>query len=258
MSAPSYIPRHAPSPRASAPDVAGCDRLSQAEASGFHASTTSSCDSAALVLVLAGLCDSVRLRASPGPARYSPPCSTRRVSCPSPTSTTSIWLTSSRVGLSPHLGPWFAGSLESWLAAHDGCVSPAAVPRAGRRSVRRREGGRPWRRRLREGREDFRCAHEVVNIARQTLRAVRIVCGEGSPTVGCQRVASCVIALTVNPGDLCSGAANKSSASSAILGATRRRLGTKREVKMKMKTLISAIGLLVIQNIARYGGRPDS
>jgi hypothetical protein len=28
--------------------------------------------------------------------------------------------------------------------------------------------------------EDFRYAHEVVNIARQTLRAVRIVCSEGS------------------------------------------------------------------------------
>ena len=26
--------------------------------------------------------------------------------------------------------------------------------------------------------EDFRCAHEVVNIARQALRAVRRVCGE--------------------------------------------------------------------------------
>lgn len=30
--------------------------------------------------------------------------------------------------------------------------------------------------------EDFRCAHEVVNIARQALRAVRRLCGEEAIT----------------------------------------------------------------------------
>jgi hypothetical protein len=70
---------------------------------------------------------------------------------------------------------------EAQAAGHDWFVSALRLfERAGRAFDAVKVAARVEDDAYARAEEDFRYAHEVVNIARQTLRAVRIVCSEGS------------------------------------------------------------------------------